>query len=718
MTMPVASGPTSSVYTFTSTAPTELLPVMFADGSSAVVWSGVDTALDPSFTGVFARFFDAAGAPRGGVVKLNTVTTQNQNLPEVALLENGNLLVSWYSDNSAPPPPSGTFSFGGEVVAQIVSPSGALIGGEIVLPAAPYGYETPASGAPARTVTALPGGGFAAAWVDFPGGIASGAGTITVQMRIFGSNGAAVTGDILVDTFGGLTTFDKVDVDTTTDGRIFISYRERIDSSTKQSYGRFYEADGDPIGNAFTIGTAERNAFKSLVEPLSGGRIVYVHELTGQSSYRVVLLNEAGVATSTAVVLGEKGNLGSVVECPDGGFIVTFTDTTLGNGSNNDVLMQVFTSAGALDGAPIPLPGTNAGSDIAGNASPIVGGRMLTAWLSGFDLKAQVFAFPAQPSAGADSLSGGTGNDTIDGLGGNDTIEGLGGNDSLTGSDGSDLLRGGDDDDVLLGGLQNDTLDGGNGNDTLDGGAGSDSMTGGSGLDTASYASDTQPVAANLFGGFAVQNAGQPTFTVDTLIAIENVTGGGGDDFLIGDNIANRLEGLGGADNLWGYGGNDTLIGGDGNDIIVGGDNDDSLESGIGQDWLYGQGGADILRATDATANAFNVLVGGDGNDTLIGGPTGFDYFYGGDGATAGGNDSFVIAANSGVKVMNDFEAGGVNDVVHLVGTPLSSYAQVQAAMSFSGTINGTVLVVDAGTQVWFLGLQPNQLTAGDFIFV
>ncbi len=271
---------------------------------------------------------------------------------------------------------------------------------------------------------------------------------------------------------------------------------------------------------------------------------------------------------------------------------------------------------------------------------------------------------------------------------------------------------------TITGSSSADSINGSAAADNLTGGGGNDTINGGGGIDTASYAADTQIVAANLFSGLAVQNAGLPGALFDTLINIENVIGGTGDDFIVGNDVANRLEGGFGNDNLWGFGANDTLIGGDGNDIIVGGDNDDSLESGIGQDWLYGQGGADTLRATDATANAFNVLVGGDGDDTLIGGPTGFDYFYGGDGATGGGNDTFVIVANSGVKVMNDFEAGGVNDVVRLAGTALTSFAQAQAAMTFSGTINGTVLVVDAGTQVWFIGRLPNQLLASDFAFV
>lgn len=319
---------------------------------------------------------------------------------------------------------------------------------------------------------------------------------------------------------------------------------------------------------------------------------------------------------------------------------------------------------------------------------------------------------------GPDEMIGGLGDDELIGLGGADTLDGGMGADILIGWDGDDFLFGRQDSDVLLGGLGNDVLNGGEGNDFLAGEQGNDTLDGGLGIDEASYATDgLVAVAANLLAGFAVQQVGQPDFKVDTLIDIENLSGGDGDDFLLGDNNPNWLAGFGGGDNLWGFGGADTLIGGAGNDIIVGGDDADSLESGPGQDWLYGQGGADTLRATDATANAFNVLVGGDGNDTLIGGPTGFDYFYGGDGATGGGNDTFVISPGSGYKVMNDFEAGGVNDAVRLAGTALTSFAHVQANLSFSGAINGTVLVVDAGAQVWFLGITPGQLLAEDFLF-
>ncbi len=249
-------------------------------------------------------------------------------------------------------------------------------------------------------------------------------------------------------------------------------------------------------------------------------------------------------------------------------------------------------------------------------------------------------------------------------------IDGRAGNDSIIGSM---------NDDVLVGGLGADTLIGGSGGDLLQGGAGNDSLDGQDGDDA--------------------------------------LWSGDGADVLIGGSGADVLHGGQGADSLWGYDGNDTISGDDDDDIISGGANDDSLESGLGQDWLYGEGGADTLRATDNVSNAFNVLVGGEGNDTLIGGPTGFDYFYGGDGTTGGGNDTFIVTANSGIKVMNDFEVSGVNDVVRLEGTALNSFVQVQSNLIFSSIINGTVLIVDGNTQVWFIGHQPNQFSSADFAF-
>lgn len=354
-------------------------------------------------------------------------------------------------------------------------------------------------------------------------------------------------------------------------------------------------------------------------------------------------------------------------------------------------------------------------------------------------------------SAGNDTLQGDAGSDTLIGGTGNDTLVGGAGPDSLNGGDGIDtsdysqsasavsvnlatgLGAGGDAqgdvlsaieriigsafNDTLTGGTRIDILEGGAGNDTLIGGAGNDTIDGGAGTDTASYADRALAVTINPFINTAAVVGGE----FDTILNIENFTGGNGNDTLLGTFGGNVIAGGGGNDLIYAFDGADLIDGGAGNDVIAAGIGNDTVAGGDGGDWLYGEDGNDQISGTAKSGGAFDVLIGGLGDDTLEGSAGGFDYFYGGvgvNGGTGDGNDSYIVRGNTGIKVMNDFEVGGTADVVRLLGTGLTNFAQVQAAMSFSGVINGTVLVVDGTTQIWFLnGTQPANLLAADFLF-
>ena len=178
--------------------------------------------------------------------------------------------------------------------------------------------------------------------------------------------------------------------------------------------------------------------------------------------------------------------------------------------------------------------------------------------------------------------------ENIDGSAFGDILEGDGAANHFRGLGGNDSLRGGAGDDIL---------DGGDGNDVLEGGAGADALIGGSGYDTVTYHRETSGVSVYLFGA---ANGGAAAG--DTFSGIEQVTGTLYNDVIQGDDLANRLNGLNGADVLNGRGGNDVLDGGDGADILDGG------------------GGDDILYAADETAASGDIVVGGSGNDTV-------DYF-------------------------------------------------------------------------------------------
>ena len=106
--------------------------------------------------------------------------------------------------------------------------------------------------------------------------------------------------------------------------------------------------------------------------------------------------------------------------------------------------------------------------------------------------------------------------------------------------------------------MGNEKLFGGDGNDLLVGGAGQDKLDGGTGIDTASYATATAGVVANL----ASTSSNKGDAYRDSFAGIENLTGSDFADTLTGNSSANWLAGGADADKLYGASGNDTLIGG------------------------------------------------------------------------------------------------------------------------------------------------------------
>jgi Ca2+-binding RTX toxin-like protein len=168
------------------------------------------------------------------------------------------------------------------------------------------------------------------------------------------------------------------------------------------------------------------------------------------------------------------------------------------------------------------------------------------------------------------------------------------GDDALTSATGGDILQGGSGVDTLVGGPGSDTLVDNDEKGALD----HDVLDGGAGSDTVGYSAHTAPVTAALDG-----SGGD-----DTLVNIERVFGGSGDDVLTGDDGKQTLSGNDGDDTLVALGGNDTVAGGRGNDDLQAGAGDDTLDAGYG--------GTDIITCDDGTDLVLDpsppVIVGDD----------------------------------------------------------------------------------------------------------
>lgn len=265
-----------------------------------------------------------------------------------------------------------------------------------------------------------------------------------------------------------------------------------------------------------------------------------------------------------------------------------------------------------------------------------------------------------------------------------------------------------------------DTMSGSEYNERFISSLGADVISGGGGNDLVSYANSPQSVSVNLAlgvntGGFA---AG------DVLIDILDVEGSQSADTLTGNDLANRLFGLGGRD---------TIRGGGGDDFIAGGAEGDILDGGPGTDWLSYEGSTAAVEVSlrDSTATGGSAtgdvisnfeavlgsshddaiegssgsdnLDGADGEDALFGlqgddflrGGAGDDFLDGGAGAdfiSGGGGFDTVSYAGSAAAVTIDLAAGifqggdAAGDLLFDIGAVIGSRLNDRLSAAFFGS--------------------------------
>ena len=114
-------------------------PAMEADGNFVVVWQSFGQ--DGSALGIIGQRFAASGARRGNEFAVNTYTTGDQFGASVTVGRRGDFVVVW--ENS---PQTGS---GSTIRARRYDPTGAAIGGELVVNTSTTGYVSRAQVAPA-----------------------------------------------------------------------------------------------------------------------------------------------------------------------------------------------------------------------------------------------------------------------------------------------------------------------------------------------------------------------------------------------------------------------------------------------------------------------------------------------------------------------------------------------------------------------------------------
>ncbi|MFN5194755.1 MAG: beta strand repeat-containing protein [Cyanobacteriota bacterium] len=236
---------------------------------------------------------------------------------------------------------------------------------------------------------------------------------------------------------------------------------------------------------------------------------------------------------------------------------------------------------------------------------------------------------------------------------------GTAGDNRIIGNSGANTLNGAAGDDQLRGEA---------GNDVLIGGAGTNRLDGGAGIDTASYAASAAAVAVSLAVSDPQNTLGAG---IDTLLAIENLTGSAFNDVLTGNAGANALNGGAGGDDLAGGAGNDTYVVDNAGDVVVEFINGgvDLVQSSI--TWVLSNNGVENLTLTGSaairgTGNPLANVITGNGGANLLSGRGGNDTLLGG-----GGNDT--LGGGAGNARLD----GGA-------GTDTASYSAAATAVTVS----------------------------------
>ena len=617
---------------------------------------------------------------------VNATTTGNQSQSSITQLANGNILVTWSTDD----PGGDGFPDGTEVFAQIFDPLGTRIGTEFRI-----NQQSISDNERDSDVVALPNGGFIVIYHDDD---LSNNGGSNIRLAEFDATGAGVSENSLVVNDGltpALPNFANPRGAASSDTSVMIVY-DKIDAASTGVFCKVY----DPTTNSYgaeiplVIGGTIREADITVLT--NGNYVIAVGKETSGSAIFYRIMNTSGVN-----VLGSTGVIGtvgdgdtevdaSVTALTGGGFVIAYTNTdTVSN--DTGLLYHVYsaagvqTASGALTSASqnknINEPAvtgladgsfiiaydnddTNVGVAAHISAAGLVlgefsftgsvaelditdlaDGRVAVSYTNNGDIQMEILDtrdapnnpgvyLPDQwvvgtvgddvftPAANAEITHGGDGNDTITETGGSRQYFGDTGNDTI----------------IVISVINFDLHDGGVGiNDTINWSA-------------------ADEVGATF--DLALGTATDTGLNGEQMLNFENLIGTVNRDIIIGTSGVNDLKGGGGNDEIKGGAGADHIDGGAGTGDIA--DYRTSTGSSVNISLLAdtASGGEAAGDTLDNIENLFgsltlrDILIGDNGNNVLKGfggadslrGEGGDDYLDGGAGgdalnAGAGAND-------------------------------------------------------------------------------
>ncbi len=206
------------------------------NGEFVVVWqSATSTGTDSSYFSIQARLFAGDGTPQGAEFQVNTYTTSLQNLPDVAIDDQGEFIVVWQSRGSW-----GNDQDGYSIQGRRFSATGVPLAAEFQVNGDTTGHQT------RPRVAAAPAGDF---WVVYQTAAVVGSDTDgSVQARAYDASGAPWGGSFTLNlSTAGVQQNPAVAAD---DAGGFLAVWEGYEIQ-----GYLLNSLGEPLGDDFQVNT-------------------------------------------------------------------------------------------------------------------------------------------------------------------------------------------------------------------------------------------------------------------------------------------------------------------------------------------------------------------------------------------------------------------------------------------------------------------------------
>ncbi len=465
----------------------------------------------------------------------NVTTAGQQGKPAIAANAAGQYFGAWITDPLSPDVHGRLFNSGGTPATDEfpVHPPAAFSQNEV-------------------SVAALLDGRFVVTYTDKfadPGG--------SIRGRFFNTDGSP-GGSFDV---GGVHADTRSDVTALADGGFAVSWT-RLGVGNYDIVMSVYNADGSVRHASDHVNANMANTHFSSIAGLAGGGFVVAWEQqvgAGDTEVRFRRFDANGNAldgnVATGVLIDNTGTINRDIQIaglPDGGFVVAYTDSGWGNGT--DITARIFNADGTTRGPFLHVnSAANGGFPVGDQSSPTLAvlpnGIFVVGW--GFGGAEFVQAYNAAGNAlgkntaimfdGADSeivaLNGGQ----IASIWQSTVTDGSGDSIRSAKHELARLIQGDGSDETItgVGDFLWEVIDGKGGNDVLEGRGGRDTLRGGDGLDQASYSTAAASVTASLAN--PAVNTGDAAG--DTYHSIEGLVGSAFDDTLAGDANANLLSG-------------------------------------------------------------------------------------------------------------------------------------------------------------------------------